>query len=339
MKRKHLKENTIKKEKQNKLKFVLCIVGMIVLVIVAFFLPQFIFNVQDMYQFQGARTEERSSLYSAQRSQAYETDLNTRICNFLNLSDITVTTIDYEFTDDTELSELLDDIFNQDWFYLLYDHMILTTFYYYEHFMDSFDVELLDSKKMLIHEQDYRNGVTLMMWYLDLYLTDIDTRIRLLVDTETETIYYFKLTSEPLDDESIVYLLEKYGYNDVKALLEKYGYDSGYSKEFVYSMAEIGRSYYNVYFKYYEADDVSPFNEFEFSYNESSVGEFWESDEKYWFLDYIVDENYCEMTAQLPYENLCVQFQLIATPSEGIYPNLEMGLRNIAEHIPEMLQD
>lgn len=75
-----------------------------------------------------------------------------------------------------------------------FDKSMMSTYVYTSVFRDSVPLAVQDCKKYLVHGRDYQDGVALMMWYLDLYVESVDMRLRILVDTETDTIYYAKVT-------------------------------------------------------------------------------------------------------------------------------------------------
>lgn len=302
--------------KQNRLKYVLCIVGMVLLVAAAFFLPQIVFSVQDGYQMQTTETEVRNSLEVSMLNSTYEKDLNTRIRNFLNMQDRTVTAIDYEFSNKSELRELLDSVFLQDWFAVLYDNVMMS-YILWVGYSSELPVEVLDCKKYLVHSREYQDGVALMMWYLDLYLEEIDARVRLLVDTESNTIYYAKITDVGYEEVNLTEYEEPAMSTEV---LEKD----------LFQLGQVIRSCYGIYHTYYEADDTVPFNQYDSSESPK---------EEDWYISYALDEDKVSVSSQMPFGELCTYFIFKLEIKDGIYQDIDMGLSSVAEMIPEMMQD
>lgn len=295
---------------KNKLIYPFCIGGMVFLVLVALFFPQIIFSIQDMYRMENTETEVRSNLNVSGLDLSYEQNMNARLYNFLNMQDMTVTAIEYEFADDSELQELLEKILKQDWFAMPYDMNMMTTYLLTVDFWEKFPVSVRDCKKYLVHGRDYQDGVALMMWYLDLYLEPVDTRVRILADTETDTIYYVKIT-EGLNEE-----------------VEEYKVDKSLSER-LYYWADIAPEFFYFYYSYYEADEAMLHSE----YGTYDINRPWFVETK------MVEYEYCEITFPLCYGELNADFQMRAELGKGIYPNLTMGLPVIGEMIPEMIQD
>ncbi len=291
-------------KRKNKTTYGLCIGGMIWLVIVANTLPQILFSIQDNYRMRNTKAEIRGSLDISQWNTSYEQNLNARINNFLSMREVAVTTIEHDFSNDDKLQQLVKEIFLQDWFAVLYHNIMITKDAYAtaKEVTELNSLKIQDSKKYLVHGTNYQDGVVLMMWYLDLYYVPSEIRIQLLVDTETDTIYYLKITGE-----------EESSY-------EEYKID-------IYYCAENIPYYFEFYYSYYEADWDALFMKYG-SYDK----------EKAWFIDREVGDD-CKISFPLLYEESSGEFLFWIKPGEGGNLDITMGLSDIGEKIPEMMQN
>lgn len=303
-----------KRNKNNKER--LCVAGLLLLVIAALFLPQIIFEIQDKYRMVNTEVESRESLDISQLNLSYEKQLGTRMSNFLKANQKMVTGLDYEVTKGSEQADLLENIWYQEWFYIVIDYGVNTGIdYYTKMFEIDFSSCVQDCKKYIVYGSNYER--MLMMWYFDIYLADIDTRMQLVVDSETDTIYYMKLS---------------YGEPQVKKtkLAEAY-----------YFMYDYILSYIDFYYSYYEADNgtnaetninADTWNEAEDITAKMEVGEQYDA-------GVIMDENQYKVEMALPYGETSMTFLFQAVFGDGIYPDIVMGIREIGELIPEMMQD
>lgn len=286
--------------KRTKSLYSVCIIAMILLVIAALFLPQIIFSIQDKYRMMNTEAKTRNSLDIAQLDLDYEQQLNERLNNFFGMSDTTVTAIDYEF-EDSEWENLVESIFYQEWFIVLINNSLVTDYIYAAQFWDMYTVNIQDSKKYIVYGKDYRDGIALMMWYLDIYMESPGIRIRLLVDTESNTIYYVKITSDEKTDSIAT--------------------DGVIDKEYFYYLAEIIAKHYDFYYNYYEADE---------QYNEVEETRGIKSE---------VDDNILEVIFNLPYEHLNAEFLFRTEYKNGNYPDITVGFPAIGKKIPEIMQN
>lgn len=295
---------------KKRLGYLLCIGGMVLLVLGAFYLPQMIFAVQDKMRMEDTKAKERSNWDVFRLDASYEQNTNARLEHFLKMQEVIVTPIEYEFTDDSELRDVLEQILKQGWFAMPYDISIMTTYVLTADFWETLPMSVLECKKYLLHGRDYQEGVALIMWYLDLYLEHVDTRVRILADSETNTIYYVKIT-EGATKENKEYKVDK---NRIERL---------------YYWADSVPGYYEYYSSYYESDEEMLYHEY---------GTF--DSEKPWFIESKTDGvECCEVTFPLYYGELNTDFQIQAETGQGIYPNLTLGISAIGEKIPEMMQN
>lgn len=283
--------------------------GMGLLIMISLFLPQILFAIQDAYRMKNTETQARSKLDVVEWNAAYEKQLSTRLTNLLNMQDRTITAIEYEFLLESEQGELLSEIFYEEWFGVLYNHVVMTNYVYTDDFDVALSFMVQDCKKYLVHGKDYQDGVALMMWYFDLYLTPVDTRIQILVDAETDTLYYVKITAE-----------------EGKDYLKENKFDKQRMEQ-LYYCAESIPYYFSFYYDYYEADAAVLYSDY---------GTY---DEIPWFVERKIEDSYCEVVFPLYYGELNTEFWFRAELGKGAYPDLIIGLPIIGELIPEMLQN
>lgn len=276
-----------------------CMGGLLLLVIAALFLPQVIFTIQDRYLMAGTEVEARQSLDVSQLNSLYEKQTHDRMHNFIHmdLQTATITSIDHDLMEDTEIEEQVKAILQQEWSAPL--NAI-------RGFNSDTPIIVQNCKKYIVYGNENENGVALMMWYYDIYLDALDSRMRLLVDSETDTIYYVK-----------VMINERYNMAATK------GYDHSYSIEPIY-IVYYSLDYYNTYYEA-ELESFSGFDE-----ESQKKGEVWDVTES-------DDEGYT-LHAALPYGGLSVDFLF-----EDIWRNgvniISMGIQEIGNLVPEMIQD
>lgn len=295
--------STTKNKKRKRIKNVriygVCMSGLLLLVIAALFLPQVIFTIQDRYLMTGTEVEARRSLDVSQLNSLYEKQTHDRMSNFIHmdLQTATITSIDYDLMEDTEIEEQVRAILQQTWSAPL--NVI-------KDFTSDTSIIVQNCKKYIVYGNENENGVALMMWYYDIYLDALDSRMRLLVDSETDTIYYVKV----MIDE---------GYNMAAAK----AYDYSYSIELIY-LIFYNLDYYNTY---YEAELES------FRFDEESLKK-----GEVWYVDTESEDEGYTLHAALPYGELSVDFLF-----ENIWRNdvniISMGIHEIGNLVPEMIQD
>lgn len=296
-------------EKRIKAIYGRCIVGMVLLIAIALFLPEVIFNIQDKYRMTNTEVEERDSLEISQLQQNYEMDTYTRMHNFISLEKKTVTSIDYQITANSELTDLLGSESIKGWFEQLevMGYVIPYSF-----------LDILEWKKYIIYGEDYKDGVVLMMWYIDGYLIDNATRLQLLVDSETNTVYYLKVTARDTQTDKV------YSADGTTAVAT-YGEDRN---EKLWILAELFMYSFEFYGTYYEADI-------------DNIIEFQEDNryEEAWYTDLNADDEQLTASFPLPYGELNMVFQFQAAYGKGHNPDISMGIPAIGQLVPEMIQD
>ena len=292
----------------------LCLMGILLLVIVALVLPQGIFAIRDRQQFTGTERQSRVSLLDAAWEDTYETQTYARMAALtqLDLSTVKMTSVGYDFMEDADLMSQLERIFEQDWIAML-DEMTYLTFH--EAFADLSQIQIQKCKKYMLYREEQQGGIALMMWYYDLYQPEMDVRIRLAVDSETDTIYYVKITSnENRQNQG----------SDTEMVVD-------YQK--IYIWAEGVSEYLGRINAYYETEMEQMQTTGEGTLAESGQVE------SVWYLSMMAGNDRCAVEVQLPYGERSLQFLAQFAQRQVRYPDVEMGVSAIQKLIPEMMQE
>lgn len=292
----------------------ICIAGMLLLVILAMLLPQIVWEVQDRFRINSVELQQRSSIDVSQVNSDYERQMYSRMSNLteLDIETATVAAIDYDKKDDEEMNAVLARVFTSEWI----ERFNETTYCIYQDALIRAFIEISDCKKYIVYGEDYQDGVALMMWFFDINMKEYDTRVRLLVDSETDTIYYIKITNYDEETKKNYYEVENYS-KDNSMQVENYSKDN----RMLFGMFEKNvLTCLGYYSDYYESN--------------------WHSDDwDYWYTQVRLDDTQLNGKYVLPYGKKQLEFQFIATAGECMNPDVEMGITLIGELIPEMMQN
>lgn len=247
--------------------------------------------------------EERSSIDVSRINADYEKQMYERMSNLavLDLETATVAAIDYEAKDDEEINGVLEDVFTGEWISRFNE---ITCGVYGDVLINAF-LEIADCKKYIVYGEDYQDGVALMMWYFDIYMEECSARVRLLVDSETEDVYYIKVNF--FEDQSVYKEYTNVSANYVEL------YD-------LFEENVLACIWY--YSDYYESN---------WQQNSSAKEE--------WYSNVKMDVTQLDGSYALPYGKNSLDFQFISTAGEAWKPDTEMGIALIGELIPEMMQN
>lgn len=284
--------------KKNMKTYGICIGGMLLLVAVALLLPQIVFTIQDRHRMISTEVEIRNSLTVSQVNSIYEKQMCNRMSKLaaMDLETANITAIDYDIREEAQIEVLLERIFNQEWMEALNDMTLYS-------FGEMFEIGYKDvkkCKKYIVYGNDYQEGVALMMWYFDLYMTEIHTRIRILVDSETDSIYYIKITAsdEQIDKGNIAY-------------------DTTIGRhELLHAMTEQILFYIDFYCTYYEGEKLEHLAEIN-----------------------VVEQQCTIIKYPFSFGEISLDFLVQAVYGSGKNPDISIGISNIANLIPEMIQD
>lgn len=200
------------------------------LVAMAFWVPQLLFRVQDAYHMQNIWEEPLEEMDTDRLSVSYETSLYQRLASFADGTaqgkKYFVAETDYMAIEvqDIDIYAILAGMLNTGYIYTIADIFYTTG----NHFL--YDDELMSINQInawtryVVYEEDFDNGVTLMMWYLDLELVS-GNRIRVLIDTEDYTLYAMWVTNS--GKSSIIDSMSVYREDDLEFIFRNYIYVIG----------------------------------------------------------------------------------------------------------------
>lgn len=293
------------------------LLGIVLLLVIAFFLPQMIFQIQDGYHFADKAVENWEHSNNALVSAGYERDMHQRMANLLSkeTEDLTISAISYGGKNVDDVVELLERVFASEWMGNINN---MTMGIYFDFLQETSTISIQDCKKYVVYENTSLESILLMAWYLDIYMVDYDSRVQLIVDAETESVYQIKITGMG-DSQDI------YEANKKRIKVDKWEYYEATKYE-MYSIAPYCMSYFN---SYYEAgmEDFKAFDE---------IG--WNSDEA-WYATRDEEEDYYHLSFYMPYGNLNTEFEVYILEGNGGLPDYSAGITLIRNFVPEMIQD
>lgn len=289
--------------KKNMKIYGICIGVMSLLVAVALLLPQIVFTIQDRHQMTRIKAERRNSLNISQMNSIYEKQMYARMNKVaaMDRETINITSVDYDIKEEAEIQVMLERISNQEWIDVLNEII----FYPIGEEFGKAEKDVKESKKYIVYGSDYQEGVVLMMWYFDIRLIETNIRVRILVDSETDSIYYIKITT---DDELIDKKYDKDNEASTSNAMDV--------TELLYAMAYQMPYYMDFYYTYYEAEVLFD--------NAAKVEN---------------SEQQCMVECPFLYGELSLDFQILVSYENGMSPNISIGITNIENLIPEMIQD
>lgn len=289
------------------------LLGLVILLSIALLLPQMIFLVQDEYHFAGKNAEHWEQSDHKLVTAGYERDMCRRIERLGSASaeELTVSAIDYGGKTVAEVVELLERVFAGEWMKAINE---ITFGIYYDFLQETSTVNIHDCKKYVVYENTSLEDILLMVWYLDVYMVDFDTTVRLLVDTEVETVYYIAIT----------------GMSGQEKVYQNY-MDKGEKQatEFM-KVAMLG-------IKAGVPNQMNYFNE----YYEAHMEDLEENGmvEDVWYLNKEDTEEGFYISYVMPYENIGTEFEVRLADGKGMLPDFAAGLVLIRDYIPEMIQN
>lgn len=267
--------------------------------------------------------EVRESLDISQLEGVYEIDTASRMGNFaaLNADALTVTSIDYAGWEAAEMEARISAYLSQDW-------VTLSASAVYDAFGWDFwnvsGIQLQNCKKYMVYSEHYQGGIALLMWYFEVYFAEADLVVELLVDSETDLIYYL----EGSPGASWRHDAEEMGqeaYLDDGIIVS---YHADYRLETLSVLAANFQSNLPYYADYYESDKEAWRESLGKELNYAQV----------WEANTAVDEQRCAVTFPLSYGELSLGFQFQAAYGGADLPVFSMGIQAIGKLMPEMIQ-
>lgn len=323
------------------------------LIALAFFTPQVIFQVQDAILCKGNVLSQQENVNAESLSTTYEQSLGTRMTNYAEglAGDDTFYVASQNLSDNDELSNYFysDSCIYSDYVTSLIDANLLP--------MDLWEMEYSVSqwKQYVIYSDNFTKGVNFILWYIELQ-DSADRIIKFLADAEDGTIYAIKTEGNVVPQEekgrrmSRDYsFLDEAGLND-SAATELWGLyalyyraiDEDEIKDFYTLVNElgwegvtlgIGSAAVNE-----EEEEETVAKEREMVIKALGIDERWQP-----LLEKIQYrlEGEDRLVFNMPYDNFSLEAVMDLPVIEDvpwdmhIYPNLTIGIRQIYEMIPE----
>lgn len=173
------------------------VLGLILIISVAMVLPQVIFIIQDYREMTTIDVMSRDTYEVLATDTAYPRDINTRMSRLAGVGygNITISQIANSI-DVNELNEMLDGVKKQGYMTNLAE-LFPTTFGYITETMNATALDVCDC--YIVYGDEYHSGVILMFWYMEFDFPELNSRMELLVDSETNTIYYVRLRENDIN--------------------------------------------------------------------------------------------------------------------------------------------
>lgn len=292
------------------------VLGLFILLWASLLLPQMVFQVQDGYHFLGKNGENWEFSDNALVSAGYERDMYRRMSAFAEKKpeELTISAISYGGKNVDEVVELLERVFASEWMGYINE---MTKGMYYDFLQETSTVNIRDCKKYVVYENTSLENILLLMWYLDIYMVENDTSVRLLIDAETESVYYIAISGEA----------EAMEVSESDKMPEeayvKYDAFTGYE---LCSLA----LYYMPFFNSYYASGMEDLDGFP-----EAV---WSSDAP-WYVTRREQKGKWEAFVVMPYGNLSTEFEVEVALGRNPYPDFCAGVKMICDIVPEMIQN
>lgn len=293
------------------------------LLVAALYLPGVILETQDNSRMSYTAVEKRESLDVSYVNSEYEKNMYDRMYYLAGMDKnrMTVSSITYDEENKETQKKQLQEIVKQEWIYRL---MEMVPYFYgtlFEYFEYPEYLEIRQCKKYVVYgTEDRKSGqneerIALVLWYYDLGIKwDTDSRIQLLVDSETDSIYYIRMTTDtPAVNES--------GKSRETDIYEGDKFDA-------VSIATL--------------DNSTMLQEFQtrLGYHHYYYNEYYEAEVHGGQVDMpLAEDNQSVIVFKLPYGELSLQFLFQADFQKGVKPDISMGIAEIGNLIPEMMQN
>ena len=293
------------------------VLGIFILLWVSLLLPRIIFRVQDGYRLQAKNGESWEFSENKPVSAGYERDMYQRMSVYAgkNPEELTVSAISYGGKNVDEVVELLERVFASEWMGTVNE---MTKGMYYEFLQETSTVNIRDCKKYVVYENTSLGNILLMMWYVDIYMVGYDTSVRLLIDTETEAVYYITISGEGEQIE----VFDKADKN-VSVSYEEYGAFLGYE------LSSLAR-YFVPYFNFYYASGMEDLEGFPDDI---------QSSDELWYVTSVEEKDKWGISVVMPYGNLSTDFEVEIALGRNQLPDYRLGVRMIGDIVPEMIQN
>ena len=178
-------------KQKRKRSYAWAVLGLLLTITVAIFLPQVIFMIQDYRQTSTVDVTTRETYDVLSIETVYLQDVNARMYRMAGIryKEMTISKI-ARTMDVNDCMNMLSDVKGQYYMEYLMD-MLPTTCGEIIPYLSVTQLETCDC--YMVHGNDYTDGVILMFWYMVFDIPELDAKVELIVDSETETIYYVRV--------------------------------------------------------------------------------------------------------------------------------------------------
>lgn len=240
--------------KKNVKSYIVCIIGLIVLIMIALSLPSMIFSIQDGYLTATVETETREPYDTETAEEAYPKDIAIRMSRVAQTrwGNMAVS-VENMYIGQELFQTLMAEIMSQDYMTIL----LSVENYGLTEALERISVENLKvCDRYVVYGEDYTEGILLTFWYMKIYLPSVESYIEFIVDSETYSIYYAEVNAE--EELNYVYILETENEAPAHVIVNENIADDKEYKEvaaMVSDMAETIPKYYAEYYlQYYGVD-------------------------------------------------------------------------------------
>lgn len=282
--------------KRNKKVYAMVAAGLLFFVITACFLPQIVFQIQDTYWSENTFSEVRNGLDIEKLNISYERALKTRLSNFAQKDISSYYVAEMSAAIDDSAYEMLDTLLYQDMLLIMTQSMGFLPIVY-----EDYSIDVL--KKYVIYNDDYDQGIALIAWYIE-YTTERGSKIQILADAETETVYYLN-GSVGIDN----------AYSDVQYLRQDF---LDYTNEWIYYVVDYFQSATN-------AIEEQAEESYENAVNSSVLT---------YYNDTLPERN--EIDIPLVYDDCSLDFQILFSDNKDGSYQYSLGVEQIKNLIPEL---
>lgn len=313
-------------EKGSRTVYIAAGLGVMALLLCAFYLPQLLFQARDNVLCSDTALSERESV-DVLIGDSYDLSLHNRMFNFAEglARGVSYYVSEQDMAVDEELYDRLN-LFGSDLIMIFMDFRLITP-----SFTEYFAIQ--QRKQYVIYSDNYAQGVNFIIWYLELEGPS-GAKLELLMDAETSTIYGIKaernslMTQEEID--SWLYYLYS---GSLSNHLQNSGLDT-INELWLYFAME------------YEAISMSEFGTIYDSWEKNLFDSEIESDEGLRRMMSLsegewLDEN--NLVFSLPYAEylMTLKLQMIPEVSQPVcrYHDVFCGIESICQMIPEFMEE
>lgn len=321
-------------KQKRKRSYAWAVLGLLLTITVAIFLPQVIFMIQDYRQTSTVDVTTRETYDVLSIETVYLQDVNARMYRMAGIryKEMTISKI-ARTMDVNDCMNMLSDVKGQYYMEYLMD-MLPTTCGEIIPYLSVTQLETCDC--YMVHGNDYTDGVILMFWYMVFDIPELDAKVELIVDSETETIYYVRVL-ENLNSGNLVGIAGNdviisgdyyYGQTilegvDSRSLLPDIDHE-------VESVANNFAGYFDYYVRYYGIYHSETF----YNGNKDKITVL--NVDSYAYENCVIGEDMYTMAYALPYGNSIdstLFFRFCVTKSEEYGTDISIGIPIIRQFV------